>query len=390
MSTDLFTKAVANSAEQGRDESQHEAAKIGAAAERKRLEESELAAKAWGESADRNGRAVSWQRRIRVDGEVRHVTMWERDGAYSERAFLRLANRAAAQAVPGGWKNGEAVESVAAEIVARVMTRTCGRMPKRGSLATSDRAADPDFSYLVSMGRFAAADALGGAAAGLSAEVAPMAAGEGAGVADLASLAAESLAAAESAPDADRYLAESPTAEHWSQRPVAQWASVDWTWAESLADSCALVLTPTTTTAVRRVAIECGERTRAVEAAIVCAIRPAALAAELAEAGYGSSAGAVRKAASLGRGILADALRRIPTTPRHWSAADWRMVEAVAILCDLEQAERERAHVLEQAPPSYKAPTLPDYLPSQKVDPDDQVWETPAELIGYPSGALEA
>lgn len=386
MTSALFQRATAQSAEQGRVDSAHEQAKIGAAAERKRREESELSLTAI-MASEEHGRAVRWERRVTVSGETRISAEWERAGAYGEREFLRLANRAAAQAVPGGWKNGEAVEAIGAEIVTRVLAKTYGRMPKRGSLAKTAETRDPDFTYLVSVGRFCVADALEGTSAGLAAEVAPMAAADGDAAASLRDLAEQALAAAETTPETDAYL-DGVLPD--TMPPLRQWGATEWALAEIAAASAAQPLTGEVTSAARNLARLCGGRPASATAAISAALRPGVHAAEWADAGMAASTGAFRKAASVGRGIVADRLAAIPSSPALWCAADWRTVEAVAHLCELETSQREAAHISEQrAGASYKAPKLPEYGPSQRVNPDEQVWASPADLSGYPSSALK-
>lgn len=374
MSTNLFSASLAqaNSAptiSEAASAADIEGAKLGAAAERKRQQEAADSLDAALASHGASGKGVKWERRIRANGEVRHVSMWERDGAYSERGFLNLCNRAARAAGKGRLRwDGEAVDSIAAELCVSILAETAGRMPRKGTLGRRAGFEDADAAYLTSCAARLIADALKGErrAAGLSAEIAPMAAAEGAKVAQGADLLADSVTDAEGT--ADRYMAEPPNLGPASSR---HWGAGDWQLAELLADRAAKVLTPDARQAIKRLAVETGERPAAVIAAIVSALRMGAIAAELAESGLGASESAVRKAASLGRAILRrSSVGRVSAPhhfckgaapsvdPSHWGAADWRMAEAVAILSDWETADREGAHISELGPPAYRGASL--------------------------------
>lgn len=350
----LLTDSLKTAADQNKAETADEQAAIGRAALKKQRQESSRSLAAALESHRDNGKAKVWRRRIATSTmadnesgrEIREVAVFERADAYGEREFLRLANGAAAAAVVGGWGNAAAVESVGAELVSRVLAKTSGRMPKRGSLGrTLGDSENPDAAYLTAMARRLIGSALAGDRrhAGLAAEAFPTAAAEGAETADLAGLAAESLAAAE--PETSPYLAD----------PIRPAGRAEGPAAPPRGD----YLTTQTRTAVKRLAVETGTRPAAVIAATVSTIRPAATAADLAAEGYGKTGGAVRTAASRGRDALAGRFSALAEGPRHWTAADWRRAEALAILSAEDRGGRVAPHICEgTAEPVYRAPKL--------------------------------
>lgn len=326
----LLTDALKTAASQTEAESADDAAAIGRAARKKERRESADSLAAALASHRDNGRAKVWRRRITVatnaetesGRETREVAVFERADAYSERTFLRLCNSAAAAAVNGGWSRPDAVESVGAELCVRVLAKTAGRMPKRGSLGrTLGDSENPDAAYLTGMARRVVAEALRGdkGKAGLAAEAFPVAAADGAADFDLKAAAAESVEKAEAAPD------------------------------PYLVDGTGDFLTEETRGAVKRLAIEAGHRPKSVAAAICAALRPSLRAADWADADYAKTAGAFRKAAHTGRAAIAPHLRFLTTGPREWSDADWRDYEAAAPLLAADAIERETRHIGEVA-----------------------------------------
>lgn len=299
---------------------------IGAAAERKQRREDETQIDAILTSDHKGGRAVYWRRSIRGRDSVEV----ERAGTYSARSFLRLAEKAAGQAGKGRWNRPEAVEAVAAELVARTMAKTGGTLPVRGSLGKESAGHEnPDLAYLTVAARRLIVSAQRGDtdAAGLAAEAAPVADAIETESADLSlsDLMAESEAAAEGPRDA--YLADPP-------QPGADLLSVD------------------TRAAANEIGRLAGERPAACAAAICAALRTGvAKSADLADAGYGASPGSVRKAAERGRKALRRSLAHLVAKPvSTWNALDWARAEAVASLCEREDAERCPPHVMEGSP----------------------------------------
>lgn len=377
--SDLLKQAKAAAPSMAKAESAEDAAAIGRAALKKQREEATKSLTAVLASEADKGKAVSWERRITTSTmadsesgrEIRKVSVVERAGAYGERQFLRMANSAAAAAVIGGWSNAEAVESVGAEIVCRVLAKTKGRMPKRGQLGqTLGDSENPDAAYLTGLARTVIASALRGDrdAAGLAAEAFPVAAAEGAETAALADLAAESLKAAEKGQDA--YLSEPLSLRPGIYGP-AELPAGDY-------------LTTSTRTAVKRVAVETGSRTAAVTASVVSAIRPDLRAADLAEAGYGASPGSIRKAGTVGRKALEQRLSKVSDGPRYWDAADWRLVESLAKLAAEDASQTVAPHLSETMEiPTYRGASI-DW-PMRKVEP--AAWRniSAESLAAYPS-----
>lgn len=326
-------RAAADGAGQADAESAAEQARIGAAAARKAREEADQAIDATLASAEHHGRAVYWQRRH--DGRTQLVA--ERSGAYSERAFLRLASTAAEQAGRGRWRMPAAVETVAAELVVRILARTQGRMPARGSLGRhADGHADPDLAYLTAAAARIIASATRGDAdaAGLASEAAPTAVSvedESVGTLTLIELAQEALADSEGARD-----------------PYIEAGTGD-------------LLTGRARTAAENLAGQDGHRPQAVLAAIVAAMRPELHSADLADAGYAASPGSARVAAHRGRPILRQLLARVALLPeRTWTDADHRIAAAIRALIREDTPPREgpHRHPMEEGPQRYRAPAL--------------------------------
>lgn len=324
-------KATAEGNAQAADESAVEGIRIGAAAERKRREETGESIGAILASGERHGRAVYWERR--QDGRAQLVA--ERSGAYSERGFLRLAREAAEQAGRGRWRRPEAVETVAAELVARILAKTQGRMPAVGSLGRHAAGHEnPDLAYLTASAQRIIASATRGdaAAAGLAAEAASDAVsvdGETLASQTLAEIAAEAQAGAEGARD-----------------PYLEAGSGDF-------------LNPAMRRAAENLAALSGKRPKAVLAAIVAAMRPELHSADLADAGYAASPGAARVAAHTGRAILRDALAKVAILPEStWSEADRAAHDALAALAREDAPHREGRHPMSEGPMPYRAPKL--------------------------------
>lgn len=328
-------KTAVREAEDGTAIEGAEAARIGAAAERKRRRENDQSLTAILDSEDRNGAAVYWTRTNRVDGEVRPVLMAERAaGTYGERQFLRLAAKAAGQAAKGQWREPAALESLQAELVARILAKTQGRMPKRGSLGRhAEGHENPDLAYLtVAAKRLIASVSEGDrSAAGLAGEAAIFSAD----------------------------LSEGGEAVNLSDRMSAEIDSAEGETDPYLADGQGDFLTPQARGAAARLSALTGKREKAQQAAISAALRPALRAGDLAAAGYGATGGAVRKAAHMGRAILADPIGRLATVPvSAWTDADWRAAEAVACLCVEDDREPIARPIMETAPPAYRRPVL--------------------------------
>jgi hypothetical protein len=382
--SNLLQQAAANAAAQAAAETSPEAegAKIGAAAARKQKEESADSLDALLASEGRGGKGVAWQRRMSTPDGVRYVTMIERAGAYSEREFLRLCNGAAAAAVMGGWRNSEAVESVGAEIVCRVLAKTSGRMPRRGQLGQRNgaKSENPDAAYLTGMARTLIASAQRGDrdAAGLAAEAIPMAAAEGAETVNLSDLMGNAAAEAEANQQPDPYLADPIPPAHGHAGPAAP-ARGD-------------VLTPSTRTRTRALAIDAVGRKgyRAVEAAIISALRPTLRAADLAA--YGDLAPtptALRKARERGRDALQARLSALPLYGPH-TEADTALLQDAAALTLADAAQQVERHISEQGPPPYRGTTMrwpdrvrPDVDAPVKVSALDPEPEAP-ECPGHP------
>lgn len=338
-----------------------EAAKIGAAAERKRREEAELSLAAVLESDAAHGKGVKWERRIRANGEVRTVAMIERAGAYTERGLLAACNRAARAAGKGRLKwDGEAVDSIAAELCLSVLAKTGGRMPRKGHISPQTkigRGENPDAAYLTAMAARLIAQAKAGEsrAAGLAAEIEPMAAADGADLATGADLLA---AAVDSTEGTDRYLAE--TFPLGIGRGPATWSDADWRAAEILARQAESPLTADARRAIAAIAERIGKRPAAVEAALVAALRQSGngcggvdCAADLAAAGFAKSSGAFRKAAHTGRDILAALYAYAPETADH--AAEIELLAAdLEALCATDTAQREGRTLAESNGPGRK------------------------------------
>ena len=328
--SNLLTRArsAAGGTEQVAAESAAEQSRIGAAATRKQREEADQSIDATLASAEHHGRAVYWRRRH--DGRTQLVA--ERSGAYSERAFLRLTRIAAEQAGRGRWRAPAAVETVAAELVVRILARTQGRMPAVGSLGRPvDDHQDPDLAYLTAAAsRIIASAARGDAdAAGLASEAAPTAVSADAdsvGTLTLAELASEALADSEGT--RDPYI-EDGSGDVLNERARAA--------AENLAD-------------------QDGHRPRAVLAAIVAAMRPELHSADLADAGYAASPGSARVAAHRGRPILRQLLARVALLPEQtWTDADRRAAEALATLACEEASPPTHRHPMEEGSVRHRA-----------------------------------
>lgn len=323
-------RAQATGSGQVAAESAAEQARIGAAASRKRTRETEQSIDATLSSGEHHGRAVYWRRHN--DGRTQLVA--ERSGAYSERAFLRLASTAAEQAGRGRWRRPAAVETVAAELVVKILAKTQGRMPVRGSLGRQGGHENPDLAYLTaSASRIIASAARGDAeAAGLAAEAAPTAAAEPVeNVAELtlAELAQEALADSEGSRD-----------------PYIEAGSGD-------------CLCAPARRAAENLAGQDGHRPKAVLAAIVAAMRPELHSADLADAGYAASPGAARVAAHSGRKILRQVLARVALLPeRTWTDADHQVARSLRGLVreDTPPRDEPRRHPMEDGPIRYRAP----------------------------------
>ncbi len=327
-----------------------EAAKIGAAAERKQRREQGQSIEAILTSDDKGGKAIYWRRKVGRDGEAVEV---ERSGAYTERAFLRMAEKAAGQAGRGRWNRPEAVEAVAAELVARTMAKTGGRMPKRGTLGREHEGHEnPDLAYLTSAARHLIASANRGEASGLLCEAAPI------GDADqdqgmdlsLAELMGEAEAAAEG--PRDPYLAEP---------------------AEDGAD----LLNPQVRAAAETLADLGGERPAAVKAAIAATLRsPLARSADLADAGYASSPASARKAKQRGGAVLKRLIGEL-LAERMEKAGDpdaelSTLALTFAHLCENEDGTGSRPHPMEGAPHKpYRRPNIewPLVTPHEEIPP---------------------
>lgn len=339
-----------------------EQAKIGAAAERKRREEAGLSLAAVLESDAANGKGVTWQRRIRANGEVRHVAMVERAGAYTERGLLAACNKAARAAGKGRLKwDGEAVDSIAAELCVAILAKTHGRMPRKGHISPQTKVGggeDPDAAYLTASAARLIAQALKGEsrAAGLAAEIAPMAAAEGATYAMGADLLAAAVDGAEG--ESDAYLmTTTPAGLGKSPR---HWSDADWNAAELLARKAESPLTPDARWAIGNVARLIGKRPAAVEAALVAALRQSGQgtggvdqAADLAHAGFSKSSGAFRKAAHTGRDVLRAIWSYIPETEEHAAELE-EIASALETLCATDTADRESKHMGEANGPGRK------------------------------------
>lgn len=339
---------------------QMEGAKAGAAAERKRLEQDAKSYDAWSKSAAANGRGVTWHRRIRANGEVRHVAMVERDGAYSERAFLAACRNAAAKATKGRLRGNDlAIEAIAADLCLEILAKTAGRMPKRGTLGRLAAAGEADAAYLCRLARNLIADAENGKREriGLAAEISPVAASENATYAADADLLADAASQAEG--DADPYM--SGTADP-DAAPVATWADADWQDAAEWATLASEPLTHRAMGAARAVAACCDSRPAAVTCAVLSALRPAETAADLASGmRVAKSAAAFRKNASLGRAILRDRISALPTETKALADADWRCLESLARLSAAETADRPADDLLRNGSRKQHAADLVDY-----------------------------
>lgn len=338
-----------------------EGAKIGAAADRKRREEAELSLNAVLASDAAHGKGVKWERRIRANGEVRTVTMIERAGAYSERGLLAACNQAARAAGKGRLKwDGEAIDSIAAELCVAILAKTHGRMPRKGHISPQTKVGageNPDAAYLTASAARLIAQALKGEsrAAGLAAEIAPMAAADGATYATGADLLAAAVDGAEG--EGDRYLVESfPRLG----KPPRQWSAVDWDIAEIVARRAESPFTPDARHAIGHVARLIGKRPASVEAALAAALRQSGhgtggvdQAADLAAAGFSKSSGAFRKAAHTGRDILRAIWSYVPETEDH--AAELEIIAAaLESLSAADTAERVSKHMGEANGPGRK------------------------------------
>lgn len=343
MSTNLLQKAAGSTRAMAAEVADMESAKIGAAAERKRREESEDSITAVLKSDENGGRAVYWRRRIRgSNGESRESLEAERAGTYGPRAFLRLAEKAAGQAGKGRWNQPEATEAVASELVVRIMAKTGGVMPKVGSLGRQHSGHEnPDLAYLTATARTLIVSAMRGDrdAAGLAAEAAPVA--ESADAPDLdrsiSDLMGESVTAAEGRQDA--YLSDPP---------------------EPGAD----LLNPAVRDGVARLAVVAQARKAAVEAAIASALRsPLAKSADLADAGYATSPASARKAAQRGREVLrpvlSDILREREEKADDPDAEVSAGAQALAYLCENEDSDAAPRHPMEGTPHgTYRRPKI--------------------------------
>lgn len=325
-------KQAVTAAENGEAVEGAEAARIGAAADRKRRRENEQSLNAVLSSEDQNGAAVYWTRTNRANGESRPVLMVERSGAYGERQFLRLAEKAAGQAAKGQWQTPERVEALTAELVVRILAKTQGRMPKRGSLGRhAEGHENPDLAYLTTAAKRLIASVAEGEprAAGLAGEVGIYAAdiSEGGEAANLADMAATAIDTAEG--DTDPYLAG---------------MSGDY-------------LTDTARGAAARLSAVSGRREAAQQAAISAALRPHLRAADLADAGYAATGGALRKAAHTGRAIVGETLTGLyDTSVSKWTAAHWATADALACLCEEETATPTGKPINETGPMPYRRP----------------------------------
>lgn len=336
------------------DMAQAEAAAIGAAAERKRRGESERSIEAILTSDSQGGKAVYWHRTITANGERRESLEVERSGAYTPRAFLRMAEKAAGQAGKGRWNKPEAVETVAAELVARTLAKTGGRMPAKGALGRKVGSGheNPDLAYLTTAARHLIASAMRGEDAGLASEAAPIGDAEESGSAELslAELMGDAEVAAEGPRDA--YLAE----------PVHAGADL---------------LNDEAKQAAEVVASHTDGSPAAVVAALAAAMRsPLAKSEDLADAGYASSPAAFRKAAQRGREALIKACNEafcdevISTVKRGTpneandnfspeTVAYFELCEALANLCVKDSAEAADKHPMEATPHGvYRRPNI--------------------------------
>jgi hypothetical protein len=333
-----------------------EQAKIGAAAERKRREEAEDSLSAALKSDDANGKAVRWERRIRVNGpggksETRTVAMFERAGAYADRSFLNLCKSAARKAAPRSSRSELTIEAIAAELCASVLTKTAGRMPKVGTLG-KETGRDGDERFLTAAARSLVTDAMRPDRRdrlGLSSEIAPMAAAEGATYFGDSS---DPMSCAEDAAESrDDYLSGAEldrlpfTCDGEDHRPQ-HWNAADWQDAEHWATIGADPLNWETHVALKRLAVETGSP-KAVTAALLRAYRPLEVAPDLAAAGYGKSSGSLRTAASEGTKKLVAKLQAVPAGARHMTAADWRFADALAEFCACEAPAQPERHPLE-------------------------------------------
>jgi hypothetical protein len=324
------------------DMAQAEAAAIGAAAERKRRGESERSIEAILTSDSQGGKAVYWHRTITANGERRESLEVERSGAYTPRAFLRMAEKAAGQAGKGRWNKPEAVETVAAELVARTLAKTGGRMPAKGALGRKVGSGheNPDLAYLTTAARHLIASAMRGEDAGLASEAAPIGDAEESGSAELslAELMGEAEAAAEG--PRDPYISDpvEPGADLLNSE-VRGWA--------------------------RKVGYcTAGTSAAPVEAAIVSALRsPLAKSEDMAQAGYASSPAAFRKAAQRGREALRPTIEAI-LSEREENRNDpnaelSEAAESFAHLCLKEDNEPADRHPMEATPHGvYRRPNI--------------------------------
>jgi hypothetical protein len=315
------------------DSADMEAAKIGAAAERKRREESDTSIEAILKSDEQGGKAVYWRRRIRANGEVRESLEAERAGTYGGRAFLRLAEKAAGQAGKGRWNRPEAVEAVAAELVTRVMAKTGGVLPKVGSLGRDQgQHENPDLAYLTATARTLIVSAMRGDrdAAGLAAEAAPVS--DAADGSDLDRSLGELMGEADTAAEGQRdpYLSDPP---------------------EQGAD----LLNRHVRAGASTLACLTGTSDHNGLAAIVSALRGnLAKSADLSDAGYGSSPAAARKAAQRGREalrpVLSDILRKRAENTDDPDAEVSAGEVALSYLCENEDSDRPPRHIMEGSP----------------------------------------
>lgn len=368
-----------------------EAAKIGAAAERKRREEAELSLNALLESDAANGKGVVWERRIRANGEVRHVAMVERAGAYTERGLLAACSKAARAAGKGRLKwDGEAVDAIAAELCVSVLAKTGGRMPRKGHISPMTKVGageDPDAAYLTASAARLIAQALKGEsrAAGLAAEIAPMAAADGATWATGADLLAAAVDGAEGEPDP--YLM---TTAPRGLKPPRLWSDADWRAAELLARQATSPLTGDARRQIARVAELIGKRPAAVEAALVAALRQSGQgtggvdqAADLAAAGFSKSSGAFRKAAHTGRDILRVLWDYIPQSEEEAAELE-ELASALEALSATDTAEREGRHLGEANGPGRKQSARLTW-PDRKAPLSDTYTDAAGNLQAVPS-----
>jgi hypothetical protein len=339
-----------------------EGAKVGAAAERKRREEATLSLEAALKSDATHGKAVKWERRIRANGEVRTVAMIERAGAYTERGLLAACNQAARAAGKGRLKwDGEAVDSIAAELCLSILAKTNGRMPRKGHISPMTNVGageNPDAAYLTASAARMIADALNGdrRRVGLAAEIAPMAAGDNASYAHGHDILAAAVDAAEG--EGDAYLMT--TAPLGIGRNPSTWSDADWKAAEMLAHQAESPLTADARRQIRRVAELIGKRPASVEAALVAALRQSGngtggvdQAADLANAGFSKSSGAFRKAAHIGRDILRAIHTYVPESEDHAAQIE-ELATALQALCATDTADRESKHMGEANGPERK------------------------------------